>query len=83
MSATEETPRRLTPTERLHEVTMAAMSRAASPPEHTLELERDRNGNVLIRLAVRGADLDALLTTGAGAFDGLCSKYPRENGGTA
>jgi hypothetical protein len=44
MSAAENEPRRLTPTERLHEVTMAAMTRPTAPPEHSCDLTRNAKG---------------------------------------
>ena len=56
MNAPEtQTERRLTPTERLHEVTMAAMSRAPSPPEHSVEITRNVSLlGCLQRAALRG-----------------------------
>jgi predicted aspartyl protease len=81
MSAADWREQRPTPSQRLHEVTMAALAKAPSVPEHTLELERDRNGNFLIRLAVRGPELPELVTNGAQTFDALCARYPRTNGG--
>src|SRR6185437_11177120 len=63
MSAPETEPRRLTPTERLHEVTMAALQRAAAPPEHTVGLTLNAKGDVQIEVTGRGHDLDALVTS--------------------
>jgi hypothetical protein len=57
MSAPETEPRRLTPTERLHEVTMAAMTRAAAPPEHSVEITRNAKGVHQYEVTVRGYDL--------------------------
>jgi hypothetical protein len=74
--------RRPSSAELVRDVAVAGLQRAPAPPEHTLELERDRNGNILIRLAVRSSDLDALLERGETAFDRLCEEYPRSvNGG--
>jgi len=80
MSATEETPRRLTPTERLHEVTMAAMSRAASPPEHSVEISRNAKGVAQFAVTVRGFDVADVLLEARNAFDILSTRYPYPNG---
>ena len=56
-SATDQEPRRLTPTERLHEVTMAAMQRPSSPPEHSVEITRNAKGVHQYEVTVRGFDL--------------------------
>jgi hypothetical protein len=72
-----EAPRRLSPSERLHEITMAALTRAASPPEQTVELTRNAKGDVQVSLTVRGHDLDAVLGQAQAAFDALLAKYPR------
>ena len=60
-SPTETEPRRLTPTERLHEVTMAAMTRAAAPPEHSVEITRNAKGVHQYEVTVRGYDLAEVL----------------------
>jgi hypothetical protein len=83
MSAAEQPEsRRLTPTERLHEVTMAAVQRAASPPEHTVSLALNAKGDVQIEVTGRGHDLDMLEASVAASFDWLRAKYPRGNGGS-
>jgi hypothetical protein len=79
MTETEE-PRRLTPTERLHEVTMAAIQRASTPPEHTVGLTLNAKGDVQIEVTGRGVDLAALAASVSGTFDDLREKYPRGNG---
>jgi len=61
MTTTEPEPRRLTPTERLHEVTMAAMTRAATPPEHSVEITRNAKGVAQFEVTVRGYDLDKVI----------------------
>ncbi len=81
MSAVE---RRLTPTERLHEVTMAVLQRQPSPPEHTVGLTLNAKGEVQIEVTGRGPELDALAASVTGTFDKLREKYPRgTNGGDA
>ena len=60
-TTTDTEPRRLTPTERLHEVTMAAMSRAAAPPEHSVEISRNAKGVHQYEVTVRGYDLAEVL----------------------
>jgi hypothetical protein len=79
MSANEE-PRRLTPTERLHEVTMTALQRAAAPPEHTVGLTLNAKGDVQIEVTGRGADLGSLVDSVSDQFDVLRERYPRGNG---
>lgn len=82
MDATE--PRRLTPTERLHEVTLAAIQRPASPPEHSVEISRNAKGVAQFAVTVRGHDLAVVLDKATDAFDALSAAYPYatdENGG--
>jgi hypothetical protein len=87
MSATDTsgTPpaddRKLTPTERLHEVTMTALRRAPVAPEHTVDLTLNAKGDVQIAVAARGADIDEVAEDAMRVFDQLCAKYPR-NGAT-
>lgn len=78
--------RRLTPSERLHEVTMAALQRQPSPPEHSLELTRNAKQQVQIALTVRAHSLAELEAEATATFDRLCAKYPAEapaSGGAA
>jgi hypothetical protein len=82
MPTTEE-PRRLTPTERLHEVTMAAMQRAAAPPEHTVGLTLNAKGEVQIEVTGRGHDLDTVAASVVATFDTLRAAYPRNGNGAA
>lgn len=70
------------PSARLHEVTMAALTRAPSPPEHTVGLTLNAKGDVQIEVTGRSADLEALAGSVADTFDALRAKY-RPNGGTA
>lgn len=84
MSAAETTePRRKSAAETVAEVALAGLTRAASPPEHTVGLTYNAKGDVQIEVTGRGHDLDALTESVAAAFDGLRAKYPRgeQNGG--
>ena len=78
-------PRRLTPTERLHEVTMAAMSRAPSPPEHSVEITRNAKGVAQFEVTVRGYDLNDVVERALAVYSELdiAQPYPETNGGTA
>jgi hypothetical protein len=82
MNTSETEPRRLTPTERLHEVTMAAMSRAPSPPEHSVEITRNAKGVAQFEVTVRGYELDKVLADALHAFLALSVEhpYPESNG---
>jgi hypothetical protein len=78
---TAETERRLTPTERLHEVTMAAMSRAPSPPEHSVEITRNAKGVAQFEVTVRGYNLNEVLQSALAVFQSLEGELPYpENG---
>ena len=56
-SATDQEPRRLTPTERLHEVTMAAMQRPHAEPTTSVKLNRSvTNGQWGIEIDVTKRD---------------------------
>ncbi|TMC48776.1 MAG: hypothetical protein E6J20_18580 [Chloroflexi bacterium] len=83
MSATEETPRRLTPTERLHEVTVLAMQRKPSEPESSVTLSRNAKGAFQFEVTVRGADVLMCKRSAEVITDALATKYPypSENGG--
>lgn len=70
---------RPTPTQKLHEVTMAALARAPQPPEHTVGLTLNAKGDVQIEVTGRGADLETLAGSVAATFDALRAKY-RPNG---
>ena len=71
---------RLTPTQRLHEVTMAALQRVPSPPEHTVGLTLNAKGDVQIEVTGRGGDLGELSALVVSTFDALKAQYPRANG---
>ena len=76
MSTPDTETRRLTPTERLHEVTMAAMTRAATPPEHSVEITRNAKGVHQYEVTVRGYDLDEVLAQALATQADLDAKLP-------
>ena len=82
MSAVEPQGRRLTPTERLHEVTMAAMHRASTPPEHSVELTRNAKGVAQFAITVRGYDLAKVIEQARAVWTELDTAlpYPDTNG---
>lgn len=71
-----DTPR-LTPTQRLHEVTMQALNRQPRDPECGVELTRNAKGDVQIAVTARGADVGEVGKAAELEFDRLCEKYPR------
>lgn len=73
--------RKQTPTERLHEVTMAALHRAPQAPEHTVGLTWNAKGDVQIEVTGRGPDLEQLGRDVSAEFDRQRARYPR--GGAA
>jgi hypothetical protein len=75
-----EPDRRPSAAEREHELAMAAISRTAAPPEHTVGLTLNAKGDVQIEVTGRGVDLLALAASVTATFDDLRSKYPRGNG---
>jgi hypothetical protein len=81
MSAEE--PRRLTPTERLHEVTMAAMGRRPAEPESSVTITRNAKGVFQFEVTVRGGDVIECQAQ-AECTDDLVKRYPypETNGGT-
>lgn len=74
--AAEQEPRRLTPTERLHEVTLAALARRPAETEHTVDLSRNARGVVQFTVTVRGTDLDTVVDSAVAKFDALAALYP-------
>lgn len=76
MSATDDAPRRMTPTERLHEVTMASLTRAPSPPEHAAEVSRNAKGHYQFTVTVRGYDLDDVIASARGSAVKLAEHFP-------
>lgn len=76
MSAADNEPRRLTPTERLHEVTLAFARRAAAEPEHTAEVTRNAKGEYQFSIAVRGYDAAAVVRLAVAQARTLESEFP-------
>src|SRR3954449_9951858 len=68
---------RPTPSQRLHEVTMAALARRPAEPEHTVGLTLNAKGDVQIEVTGRGPDLALLTQDVAVTFDELRARYPR------
>ena len=68
---------RPTPSQRLHEVTMAALNRAPSEPEHTVGLTLNAKGDVQIEVTGRGHDLDAITAHVTAKFEWLREQFPR------
>lgn len=56
-TTTPEAPPRLTLSQRLHEISLAAIQRPASPPEHSVEITRNAKGVHQYEVTVRGFDL--------------------------
>ena len=79
----EKTPRRQTPTERLHEVTMATLGRRPSEPESSVTITRNAKGVAQFEVTVRSADYGEAQAAARRLFDALCSDYPypATNGG--
>ena len=78
-------PRRLTPTERLHEVTMAAMGRRPAEPESSVTITRNAKGVAQFEVTVRGPSVSDCHTVAEQVYDALCTTYPypvHGNGGT-
>jgi hypothetical protein len=73
-------PPRLTPTQRLHEVTMAALSRTPSMPEHSCELTRNAKGATQISLTVRGFGPREVVDRAVELYDFLRARYPLPSG---
>lgn len=75
MSAAEEAPR-LTPTQRLHEVTMASLSRRPAEPESSVTISRNAKGVAQFEVTVRGTDAAACQDEAEKIFDALSLGYP-------
>ena len=68
---------RLTPTQRLHEVTMQALSRSPREPECAVDLTLNAKGDVQINVAAKGPDVSEVGAAVEAEFDRLRAKYPR------
>lgn len=73
---------RLTPTQRLHEVTMQALSRTPREPECSVDLTLNAKGDVQIAVNAKGGDVATAGAAAQAEFDRLCLEYPRQNGAT-
>ena len=71
-----ELPHRLTPTERLHEVTMAAMGRPRSVPEQSVTVTRNAKGHFQFEVTVRAEDITDCIAEVKDAIAELCDLYP-------
>lgn len=68
-------PRRLTPTERLHEVTMA-MARRPAEPESSVTLTRNAKGIAQFEVTVRGPDAGLCLAEAQTIYAALVHAHP-------
>lgn len=71
-------PHRLTPTERLHEVTMAAMNRRPSEPESVVTIGVTAKRLHTWEVTVRGADPNDCARIAARLDDELSARYASE-----
>lgn len=73
---------RPTPSQRLHEVTMAALARRPAEPEHSVTISRNAKGVVQFEVTVRGFDPGDCLSEAERITDHLTATYPypSENG---
>jgi hypothetical protein len=71
---------KLTPTQRLHEVTMAAMTRPVAPPESSVSFTRNAKGVTQIEITVRApAAIDAY-DVARGIYEDARARYPLPSG---
>lgn len=80
MNAAAEAPR-LTPTQRLHEVTMASLARRAAEPESSVEITRNAKGAIQFTVTVRDTDPEHAYTVAMGLAERITKEYPSVNGG--
>lgn len=71
-----DTERRLTPTERLHEVTMAAMQRRPAEPESSVTISRNAKGVFQFEVTVRGGDVLVCHDEAERIANTLAASYP-------
>jgi hypothetical protein len=69
-------PRHLTPTERLHEVTMTALSRGPSLPECSVTISRNAKQDIQFEVVVRGPSVTDCNLLAQYEADLLAAKYP-------
>jgi hypothetical protein len=75
----EEAPPRLTPTQRLHEVTLAALSRVPRDPTESITLSRNAKGDMQFELNVvtrNGETLEEARERATSAAAALHELYP-------
>lgn len=80
MSTTDQAAPRLTPSQRLHEVTMAALHRTAAPPEHSVNIARNAKGVVQLDITVRGYDLELVVADALSVYALLAADHPYTEG---
>ena len=76
-------PQRLTPTQRLHEVTLAALTKTSRPPSESVEISRNAKGDAQFTVSVVTQEGESLADANDRAqveFDRLCAKYPTAEG---
>jgi hypothetical protein len=76
--------RRPTPSQRLHEVTMAALTRPHAEPESSVEISRNAKGDFQFTVTVRGASADACEQVALMIIGDLRREFPHSselNGG--
>jgi hypothetical protein len=72
-----EQERRLTPTERLYELSMAWAQRGPVPAEQSVDITRNAKGDWQFSVTVRGHDIDDVLMRAMTAAGQLEARYPR------
>jgi len=77
-------PVRLTPTQRLHEVTLAALTKTSRPPAESVEISRNAKGDVQFTVTAvtteEGETLQEIADRAQIQFDRLSTKYPTAEG---
>lgn len=76
----DQPERRLSPTEREHELAMAHATRQLEAPQHSLEVTRNAKGEYQFSLTTRGVDLGELVRNTFEAVALVAAEYPREGG---
>jgi hypothetical protein len=71
---------KLTPTQRLHEVTMAAMSRPAAPPESSVSFTRNAKGVTQVEITVRDPSAADAFDIARALYDKARTAYPLPSG---
>lgn len=77
-------PVKLTPTQRLHEVTLAALTKTSRPPSESVEISRNAKGDAQFTVSVVTVEGETLASANDRAqkeYDRLCKQYPHTNGG--